>query len=536
MKRIFLFLLIIIPSCLYSQDQFVIDSLLLEHKQAESDTAKVRLLWDLSDQYQKENFLKALEYADQALNLAMKSGNQTFISSSYVSKGTALFRIGFYDEALKSFLEGLKIAEAMNDLKIISKILNNLGVLYDRLHKYDKALETYLKTLEVYNSMPEAMQLEWKGRLSFYYHNIGSIYLTRQDFATAETYFLKALDIAVSDDDKYLQGVIYNNMGKTYQLRKDHAKALEYLNMALKVREAEGDKAEIVKSYYFLMAYYMRLSDYKKALEMAKPAYQLAEEVGSVEWTKWITKSMFTIYGNLGETEAALWAHQQYKIMSDSLMNEQTITKLARTQMQYDYEKKEQSRIALQQHTRLIYIIFISISLFSTAMIALLYVLAKTRGKKVQLEKDKLEQDLEIKNKELTTNVMYLLKKNEFMNNVSDRLLNMKSRLKGENRDTIQQLILDLQSAVDHDVWAEFEMRFQQVHNDFFIKLKEISTDLSPAELKICAFLRLNMKTKEISAITHLSVRTIEVTRSNIRKKLNLTHSEVNLITYLNEF
>jgi len=75
-----LFLLFILPSCLYSQDKFVVDSLLLEYKQVESDTSKVCLLCDLSFQFQKGDFLKALEYSDKALDLDRKSGNKRFIA------------------------------------------------------------------------------------------------------------------------------------------------------------------------------------------------------------------------------------------------------------------------------------------------------------------------------------------------------------------------------------------------------------------------------------------------------------------------
>ena len=113
------------------------------------------------------------------------------------------------------------------------------------------------------------------------------------------------------------------------------------------------------------------------------------------------------------------------------------------------------------------------------------------------------------------------------------RLIDIKKKLRGDNSKTVQQLIYEIQLAVDEDVWEEFELRFQQVHEAFFEKLKAISPDLTPAELKICAFLRLNLKTKEIASITHLSIRSIEVTRSNIRKKLKISNSETNLLSFL---
>jgi tetratricopeptide (TPR) repeat protein len=536
MKRFLLFLFFILPAYLYSQDKFVVDSLLLQYKQVEADTSKVRLLWELSTQSQKGNFLQALEYSDQALNLAMESENKTFISSSYLSKGSCLLFAGQYDKALECYFDGLRIAEEIEDLRLFSRIQNNIGVIYDYLKKYDLALEAYLKTLEVFNSMPQKMQLKERSKLCSYYNNIGSIYLTREDYATAETYFLKALDIATVYNDLRQQGIIYNNMGKVYRLRKDYPKSYEYLNKSLEVRLALTEKSEITKSYVFLMELLMEEEKYEEALEMAQKAYQLSTEVGSVEWTKWITKNMFTIYGQMGQCEDALWAFQQYKIMSDSLMNEQTITQIAQTQMQFEYEKVEEARMAKQQRTRLIYVIFISVFALSTIIIGLLYLIAKNRGEKSLLEKENLEMDLEIKNKELITNVMYLVKKSELMNDVSSRLMELKSRLKKENIEPVQKIIFDLHTGADQGVWKEFELRFQQVHKDFYKNLKDKFPNLTPGEVKLCAFLRLNMTSKEISAISHQSVKSIEVLRTRIRKKLNLTNTETNLISFLADF
>jgi DNA-binding CsgD family transcriptional regulator len=70
------------------------------------------------------------------------------------------------------------------------------------------------------------------------------------------------------------------------------------------------------------------------------------------------------------------------------------------------------------------------------------------------------------------------------------------------------------------------------VHNDFYDKLNEKFPNLSANEKRLCAFLRLNMSTKEISAITYQSINSITVARSRLRKKLELDSDE-NLISFL---
>ncbi|MDP3442036.1 MAG: hypothetical protein Q8T08_04170, partial [Ignavibacteria bacterium] len=149
------------------------------------------------------------------------------------------------------------------------------------------------------------------------------------------------------------------------------------------------------------------------------------------------------------------------------------------------------------------------------------------------LEKQKLKEDLEFKNKELTTNVMYLLKKNELITGISERLIKSKLDFKVENQKIIQEIINELRSTQDRDVWSEFETHFTQVHIDFYKRLNEKFPNLSSNEKKLCAFLRLNMSTKDISAITYQSVNSITVARSRLRTKLNISGEEVNLINFL---
>ena len=95
-------------------------------------------------------------------------------------------------------------------------------------------------------------------------------------------------------------------------------------------------------------------------------------------------------------------------------------------------------------------------------------------------------------------------------------------------------MIRDLLLNSSSDVWEEFEVRFQDVHSDFYDNLNKKFPNLTPNEKKICSFLRLNMSTKEISAITYQSVRSIDMARFRLRKKLELDTDE-NLVSFLSQ-
>lgn len=151
----------------------------------------------------------------------------------------------------------------------------------------------------------------------------------------------------------------------------------------------------------------------------------------------------------------------------------------------------------------------------------------------LKLEKATLENNLATRDKELATNIMYLLNKNELINSISEKLLDIKNRLTPDAQPAIHKVILDMQSNLQPELWKEFEFRFQQVHEQFYNTLNERFPDLTPSERRLCAFLKLNMTTKEISAITHQNAKSIDVARTRLRKKLNLTGTDHNLVSFL---
>ena len=83
--------------------------------------------------------------------------------------------------------------------------------------------------------------------------------------------------------------------------------------------------------------------------------------------------------------------------------------------------------------------------------------------------------------------------------------------------------------------WRIFEENFNEVHEDFLKRLKQQFPDLSPGDLKLAAYLRMNLSSKEISPLLFISVRSIENKRSRLRKKLNLKEED-NLVDFIISF
>ena len=130
--------------------------------------------------------------------------------------------------------------------------------------------------------------------------------------------------------------------------------------------------------------------------------------------------------------------------------------------------------------------------------------------------------------------MIYLIAKNEFITTIAHKLIELKPSVKKDNRDIIQQLIIELKQNSSAKIWEEFELRFKEVHSGFYDTLHQKFPDLTPNEIKICAFLRLNMSTKEISSITYQSVKSINMARFRLRKKMNIDREE-NLIALISQ-
>lgn len=158
---------------------------------------------------------------------------------------------------------------------------------------------------------------------------------------------------------------------------------------------------------------------------------------------------------------------------------------------------------------------------------------SKVRQAHLMLEKEKLKDHLVEKNNELAANIVHLLSKNELIGSVSGKLLEIKESLGPQAPDELRKVAAELQSKLQPDLWQEFELRFRLIHKEFCRTLNEKFPDLTPSERRLCIFLKLNMTTKEISMITHQNAKSIDVARTRLRKKLKLTGTDHNLITFL---
>jgi len=172
-------------------------------------------------------------------------------------------------------------------------------------------------------------------------------------------------------------------------------------------------------------------------------------------------------------------------------------------------------------------------------------IVARTRAKEsrereererelIQLRNEKLQAELSFKSSELASSTMSIIKKNEFLMDLKEILRNHKEQLgtryPDKYYDTLVGKIDDNMSSQDD--WSVFEANFERAHEQFMKTLKDNYEDLTPSDLRLCAFLRMNLASKEIAPLMGISVRGVENHRYRLRKKLNLD-GESNLTEFI---
>jgi AraC family chitin signaling transcriptional activator len=146
----------------------------------------------------------------------------------------------------------------------------------------------------------------------------------------------------------------------------------------------------------------------------------------------------------------------------------------------------------------------------------------------IKLNNEKLRNDIDGKNRELATSTMSIIRKNEFLSSI-------KTELVSGGKESVNKVVKIIDKNLNNsDDWKMFQEAFNNADKKFLDKIKTKHPELTPNDLRLCAYLRLNLSSKEIAPLLNISPRSVEVKRYRLRKKMNLPHDE-NLTSYILE-
>jgi tetratricopeptide (TPR) repeat protein/DNA-binding CsgD family transcriptional regulator len=456
----------------------------------------------------QDNHIDALRLYQECFEIAEDEAFNALIPHLYNNLGLLYKQIGDYDDALANFEKAYSLFKADNDEANSVYPLFNKALVQSVLGEDEEAIDGYL-----YLTMYHLKTKNWVS-LASVYNSISEIHLKNKNYGRAKEYLDMALNAMEDKKDSFNSGPssfyeasIFSNASEVFYKEEEYGKAKIYARNAISV--------SIKNSYKFNL--------YKSA------------------------KILGEICDKEKNVDSSLYYHKIYIDFKEQYQSEYDVKQLTKLKMQSEFDavlrENEISRIYQEvayKNRELKYAGAMLASLLIAAILVLLFLNQRNKNEKLVLkeknlilEKIKLNQSLEYKKKELVTNLMYLMDKNEFIASMSKKLIELKPEAKKDNKLIIQQLVNEIRINYSSEIWEEFEIRFKEVHTEFYNKLYRKHPGLTPNEVKICAFLRLNMSTKEISAITHQSVNSLNMARFRLRKKLNIDKGE-NLISYLN--
>jgi tetratricopeptide (TPR) repeat protein len=472
----------------------------------------------------------ALESAQQALIISRRTGWVRGEINALNAIALSKQRQGFYPEALTYYLPAIELSEASGNPRHISKTHNNLGILYQLTGNYLKALEHFRRVLQV-----EDRPLDLAG----VYNNIGIVFRNTQQPDSALFYYLKVLDTYQQSSDLHGMASASNNIGVVLRDQGNWVGALAQYESALAGYKRMDDRESQAVVLGSIGQALTRLGRFPAARDTLEKAFALAKTMGLLVAQGDIAGHFEDLYAREGNYfQAHRWA-KSHKAFSDSLRSIQNRDELAAIRARFESDKKVallEKDFALERSSRL---------LWTTSAIGLMlllgasgYALYQTqRRRRVEanlqqkeiarwraenearrLREEKLSEELDFRSRELNAQTLHLVQKNELLQNVSEQLRNASKAPDPSQLRSLQRLVES--NLNDTEQWEDFKRHFEAVHPDFFRRLLAQYPTLTAHDLRYCAYLRLNLSSKEIAALLNVSLRGVETHRHRLRKKI----------------
>ncbi len=485
--------------------------------------------------YALEQPTEALKYFQESLDLSVRNGYDVQAASMYVNIGNIYTRWGDYGIGLENFLKALEIDRRLGDSIQVSTDLNNIGKIFEHWGRYDEAVRYYSQSLDI------ARKAGNKQMIAVRLNNLGIVYKDWKRFPEALEYFHQALAIEQASGNNEKVGKRLAYIGLTYLEMGEYAKCLSYLDQALPVLTKTGLNDDLGRLYNFYGRYYLATKQYREALGSFRSSQKLALNNNIKPLQMGNLQGMSEAYEKLYKSDSALMVFKQFIAIKDSVFTQETNSKLSEFQSKYESEKMQMENEVLKRDAKINRdrAMLSGIGVFTLVVILVSIILIlRLRSKNsrqsmlmAEQQAERLKLELELKNSELTCNAMSIIRKNE---TVSEMMEGVEQAIRaGDSVESLHTLFERIRNGDKDNSWKEFEIRFTQVHKEFYDRLNERFPDLTPNERKLCAFLRLNMTTKDIASITHQSIHSINVARTRLRKRMNLSGRDENLISFL---
>lgn len=453
-----------------------------------------------------------------------------------------------YNKAYDHFWKALLLAEKQKNKLQQARIYQELGWLYSYYNRDQEALKYFNFSLKINKELfkNEKAPIEY---VSSDYFSLTNFYRIRGNYKMFEKYldsFVKSKKVSeVIEKNYYLEGEL------AYQLSNSqkYDEALEKLEEVERFFK-QYDKSYLVVVYYLIADTYTKMGQYKKSQEYYVKSITHSEKFYSHSNYKILScEALVNIYKEEDNYQQAFKYLNISKELNDRVFGSKSLSNQKLFDLKDSYRITKENEQILKRTLKLRelqqkdYILFwknVVLIIFILFILLFGYVFIKQLRKKHRNEKRLIKEHqkqelkrqneiLELKNKELTTQALQLIEKEEFLTYLNKRLSKQKETMDVKK---ISRMIESVQGNPTSN-WKEFEARFTQINQNFYKNLKDKFPDLGQTDQKICALIKLNFSSKEMSSLLGISVESVHTSRYRLRKKLGLDRSE-NLSFFIN--
>ena len=430
-------------------------------------------------------------------------------------------------EAKENFL--LFINERSREIGLCT-VYGNLGLFAQRQGDYKLAEEFFLKSLSKTEKLKnaEGVMYCYVQLVSLFLNNKSQFYKSNEYFDKAKLLFNNINKAPRIDENSLIQkyyGYLLLQYGEYYRSKKEFDTALNYLNEAKKLLADFPDEIHSVNSQ--ISQFYLSLKDLNNAEKSA------IENLNDKSLNRFFKKVNFEVLESVYRQRNNL---KKLIIIKDSLIdigsvrvsaNSKAFFSNIETQILLSDKQSElnQNKIRYNRYLFML-IIGLIILFFSLLYIRVNYNYQKERNIRLEVEKDVSKTKLEKKQLELVSKTNFIAQRNNYLNILKLSVL----KLKDKNKDS-EKVSFEIEKEINRIIGSEkifenFESQFTEVYPEFFKYLVLKYGKLSQTDLRLCAYIKMNQSTNEISQITGVAIRTVETQRYRLGKKLKLSDSE----------
>lgn len=277
---------------------------------------------------------KALQLYSMLIKDARAHNSKGGLYKNYASMGLAQRNLGRLPEAMESILQSLRYATELGNKKQMATAYSNIGLILSDQKKNDKAITYYEKAISMLLQAGDSM------KLSSVYSDLGAIYEEMHQEVKARTYLSLSLQYAQQTGNMNAAATAHTNLGANFINAGLPDSALWHLEKAINLREKQGDIEGLIPCIVNV-AYIYSKKDLKKSLTYIQEANKMAYAIHSLHFISETEKILSEIFRDSKEYDKAYEHYRKHITARDSMFNEENAARIVKSQMNYEFEKKQ---------------------------------------------------------------------------------------------------------------------------------------------------------------------------------------------------